>query len=415
MPLRRSGRRSSLWRIALWSGLIVSALWLYSLFEQGQVQPPFVPTPTPTRNPISWAEEAKAQFAAGKLELAVKAYQRALEIDSKNVDYWVGLARVQLFAELDVEALETAEFAVLAAPENAKAKAVNAWALRENGRLEEARATAVQAIALDGNYAPAHAYYSYILNDALNTEQGFREAQLALQLDPTLLEAHLALGYSNESVGNYEGAIKRYQDALALNPNIIDTYRRIALNFRALKDFEQAILYFGKANSIDPNNVQPYLDLSRTFIQIDELGTAEQYLDQALRLEPWNPNIHGRLGVLYFKRKNYESAKPSLLLAILGGEYEVSNTERVTVAPMPLDGRSLEYYYTLGNLMAYYRECGPSEAPFYLNQALNYAPDDGTVLGSYEESMAICREFLAGTAVPEGATPGPAPTATPRP
>lgn len=411
VPWRGSQRRSNPWRMILWLALILGTLWVYSLFDQGTIQTPFEPTPLPTRNPLSWAEEARAQFAAGEFDLAILAYRRALEIDTQNVDYWVGRARVELFAERDAEALKSAQDAVLLAPESAKARAILAWALRENDRPEEARAAAVQAIALDGNYAPAHAYYSLILNDALNTEQGFREAQLALQLDPTLLEAHIALGYSNEVVGNYEGAIMRYKDALALNPNIIETYRKIALNYRALKDFEQAILYFGKANSVDPNNVIPYLDLSRTFIQIDQLGTAEQYLNSALELEPWNPNIHGRLGVLYFKRKNYESAKPALLLAIEGGEYEISDTERVTVEPMPLDARSLEYYYTLGNLMAFYRECGPNEAPYYLSRALSFAPDDATVVGSYEESMAICRDFLAGAAGPSGETP--APTAQP--
>ena len=394
----------------IWAGLIFAALWLYTQFEQGQIQRPFEPTATPTRNPISWAEEAKARFSAGRFTEAILAYQRALEIDSKNVDYWVGLARSQIFAEQYVDALESSRSAILAAPDSAKARALNAWALYYNDRLDEARAAAVQAIALDANYAPAHAYYSYILNDAQNWDQGFREAQTALQLDPTLLEAHLAMGYSNESVGAYDGAIKRYQDALAINPNVVSIYRRIGLNYRALQDFEQAIAYFGKANSIDPKNVQPYLDLSRTFIQIDELGTAEQYLQSALELEPANPNIHGRLGVLFFKRKNYESAEPELRLAVEGGLYQVSETQTVTVPAMPLDGRSLEYYYTLGNLLAYYRRCGPSEAPFYLNQALNYAPDDGTVRGSYEESMGICAIFLSGTD-----TPPATPTPTPRP
>ena len=424
LPLRRTGRRNNLWRLLLCTILIVGLLWGYSLLNQGQIQRPFEPSPTPTRNPISWAEEAKAQFAAGRLGEAALAYNRALEIDPKNVDYWVGLARVRVFAEQYPEAFEAASSAVLAAPESAKARAIEAWAYYYLGQPDQARAAAVQAIALDNNYAPAHAYYSFILNDAQNWDQGFREAQAALQLDPTLLESHLAMGYSNESVGSYDGAIKRYLDALAINPNVISVYRRIALNYRALKDYEQAILYFSKANQIDPNNIQPYLDLSRTFIQIDELGTAEQYLLSALELEPANPNIHGRLGALYFKRKNYESAEPELRLAVEGGLYEAAAAQIVTVEPMPLDARSVEYYYTLGNLLAYYRRCGPAEAPFFLNQALNFAPDDATIRGSYDESMGICATFLAGTALPDATptavrssatAPPPAPAASPTP
>lgn len=316
-------------------------------------------------------------------------------------------------------------------PDSARTRAIKAWALRELGRTDEAGAEATQAIGLDPNYAPAHAYYSLILNDQLNFDQGFREAQIALDLDPQLIESHIAMGFSNESVGNREGAIKRYNDALALNPNVISIYRRIALNYRAQgvaaagrgekaasgAYFEQAIQYFNRALSLDPNNIQPYLDLSRTNIQIDRLGVAEQYLEQALALEPDNPLIHGRLGLLYFKRQNYESAEPALDLAINGGVYTVTTTltgaVTVNVVGMPLDNlNALEFYYTMGNLKAYLYKCGPDEAPKYLGAALNFAPDDFTVQSSYSESLSICRnrqeELNAATPTPSGpTTPSP--------
>lgn len=422
VPLRR-GRSRSPRRIIVLLVLILGALLFYQQYQVGavRVQDPFAPTATPTRSPISWAEEAKAQFAAGKFDKAVAAYKQALAQDPRNADYLVGLARTQIFAQEYEAALESAQNALLVAPDSAKTRAIYAWALRELGRTDEAQAAATQAIGLDANYAPAHAYYSFVLNDQLNWDQGFQEAQTALSLDPTLIEAHVALGYSNESVGNYEGAIKRYNDALAINPNVIEIYRKIALNYRVLQNFEQAILYFNKALSLDPTNVQPYLDLSRTNIQIDRLGVAQQYLEQALALEPENPLIHGRLGLLYFKRQNYESAEPELKLAIEGGPYavEVSVTQTVTytVQPLPLeDLNALEFYYTYGNLLAFYNKCSPDEAPRYLTMALNYAPDNVTVQGSYDESMELCRRFLTGAAAPEGtATPGPSPTPTRQP
>lgn len=425
VPLRRSRSRSA-WRIILLLAGLAGVLIFFSMQQQGavEVRDPFAPTPTPTRSPLSWAEEAKAQFAAGDFKAAISAYKNALAIEARNVDYLVGLARVQVFDQQYDAAVTTAEDAIFVAPESAPARAVYAWALRELGRTDEAQAAATQAIGLDTNYAPAHAYYSMVLNDQLNTDQGFQEAQTALRLDPTLIEAHIALGYSNEAVGNYEGAVKRYKDALAINPNVIEIYRKIAINYRALKDFESAITFFNRALTLNPRNVIPYLDLARTNIQIDRLGVAQQYLQQALEIEPDNPAIHGRLGVLLFKRQNYESAQPALELAIVGGDYtyEVGITETVTVpvTPLALTAGSLEYYYTYGNLLAFYNRCGPSEAPYYLGLALNFAPDDITVQSSYEESLEICRRFIAGLATPQvGATETPAlpalPTLTPTP
>ena len=224
------------------------------------------------------------------------------------------------------------------------------------------------------------------------------------------------MGYALESVGDYPGAIESYKNALKINPNLIIIYLRIGLNYRVLDppDFDNAIFYFSRASAIDPNNVEPYLYLSRTHYQNDELGTAIQYLEQALALEPDNPDIHGRLGLILFKRRNYEGAEPELRLAVEGGvvdlagnplldlrgnplldvngdPLEVPVEEQLSVNRLPLSGPiSLEYYYTYGNLLAYLQECEPNQAPKYLNAALTYAPDDPTVLGSFEESMALC-------------------------
>jgi tetratricopeptide (TPR) repeat protein len=405
--------------------LILSGLLVISGWRSGDIQPAFIPTPTATRLARSYAEEAEAQFAAGHLPQAIDAYEKARAIDTQNVDYWVALARIQIYARRYADALATAEMGLLVAPNNARTKAVYAWTLDWNTTtgchcktLAEAEAAAVQAIAIDGNYAPAHAYYSEILNDGQKWEQGSSQAQLALSLDPNSLDAHRAMGYANESVGNYEGAIEHYKDALTINPNLITIYISLGLNYRILQRYDEAIAAFGKANAIDPYDIEPYLALSRTYYQTDDFGAAVQYLQQALNLQPASADIHGRLGLIYFKAKNYEGAEPELRLAVFGGPLkdDKGNTvtdaqgNPVTVQGLPLNAGSLEFYYTMGNLMAYTYQCKPDQAPAILNQVLNFAPDNPTVIGSYEESTGICNNFLAGTL-----TPQPTPTVTPQP
>ena len=423
LRLRKQGRRSSPFRVAVLVVLIAAGLVLLTLKEEGHVQPLFQATAQPTRVPQSFADEAEAQFAAGDLTAAADAYWQAVQIAPANIDYWVALARIRIYAGQHEAALEAAEKAMLVDSNSAKAKAVYAWALDWNVEygcrcttLSEAESAAQLAIALDTNYAPAHAYFSEILNDAGKWSQGFTEAEAALRLDPNSLDAHRAMGYALESVGDYPGAIEAYKNALKINPNLIIIYLRIGLNYRVLDppDFENAIFYFSRANAIDPSNIEPYLYLSRTHYQNDELGTAIQYLEQALERDPANPDIHGRLGLILFKRRNYEGAEPELRLAVLGGvvdglgnplrddagnplkningdPLESADGQELEVKPLPLAGSiSLEYYYTYGNLLAYLEKCAPDQAPKFLNAALNHAPDDPTVLGSFEESMAMC-------------------------
>ncbi len=447
LKLRKQGRRSDPRRVLLLIVLIAAGVFLVSLREQGVVRPLFEPTAAPTRFPETYADEGQAWFAAGKLDQAIAAYDQATRADPKNLDYWVAKARIEIYAEDYEAALTSAETAVYVSPNDAKSKTAYAWALDWNvvwgcrcRTLAEAEAAAVTAIALDSNYAPAHAVYSEILNDGQKWSQGFQEAENALRLDPNLLEAHRAMAYAFESIGQYEDAINSYKNALKINPNLVGLYISLGVNYRVLQDVEQAIFYFSKANAIDPENIQPYLYLSRTHYQNDELGTAVQYLEQALIRQPNNPDIHGRLGLIFFRRRNYEGAEPELALAILGGTVDAQGNPLtlangtivkdvngtpvappeggavLEVKPMPLaDAASLEYYYTYGNLLAYLKRCESFEAPKFLQLALNYAPDNPTVIGSFEESMAICSgeitldEAQNGTATPEGSATATAP------
>src|SRR5689334_21111446 len=201
------------------------------------------------------------------------------------------------------------------------------------------------------------------------------------------------MGYAEESIGNYEGAIENYKNALAINPNLITLYISIGKNYRAIGDSEKAIFYFSKANAIDPDNLEPYLAISRTYYQTDEFGTAAQYLQAALDRAPADPDIHGRLGLIYFHAISYEHAEPRLILAEFGGMME----DGVQVPHLELKESSKEYYYTLGNLWAANYKCGPNEAPALLNQVLAQFPDNPAVIASYDESMTICRNFLTPT------------------
>lgn len=418
--------------IVLLAALAGSLIWYKSLVDAGEVLRPFEPTATPTRSVRSYVEEAQARFAAGQFGDAVAAYDLAIQVTPDNVDYWVGKARAQMFNEDEVGALQSANRAILIDDKSVKAHAIKAWALWKAGSFDEAAQEVSAALAIDQNYAPAHAYYSLILNAQERYEQAFEEAKQAVSLDPQLIEGHYALGFSNEAQGLYEQAIPHYERGLLLNPQVIFLYRQIGLNYRQLgliaaraENKEAASQYFGeaikalnRAISIDANNVTPYLDLARTYLQIDQLGTAQQYLDDALSLQPENPIIHGRLALLYMQRKNYEGALASMELAIDGGVYTETLTSgdvvSYNVEGLPLqDGTTLEFYYTYGNLLAYFQQC--DRARTYLVKALEFAPDNLTVQGSYETSSDICRLGGTPTPTPDGTERPAAPISTPEP
>jgi len=137
LPLVREQNRSNPWRMLFYLVLIAGGLSLAHLLQVGKVQPLFLPTPTPTRMPASYAEEAAAHFSAGNLKGAINAYQQAVAIDPGDAQLWAELARTQTYSsdllttqafrsERLADARESIEAAVAADEDNARAHAIRA-------------------------------------------------------------------------------------------------------------------------------------------------------------------------------------------------------------------------------------------------------------------------------------------------
>ena len=47
---RPNGRHSSFYRSLFWLSLILASIWLLLSYQRGQIEAPFLPSPTPTRN-----------------------------------------------------------------------------------------------------------------------------------------------------------------------------------------------------------------------------------------------------------------------------------------------------------------------------------------------------------------------------
>ena len=160
--MNRRRRRRNPWLLIVLVVLVAGAVYVDRVVVP--VTPPlFVPTPTPTRSPGSFATDAENYFSQGKLDQAITAYKEALRSDPNNAAYYIALAKTQMFAG-DYEGAKTnAENALLINPNNSTGNAVRGWAL---GYLEDylpAEAALKQAIQIDPNNAIAHAFYAEML------------------------------------------------------------------------------------------------------------------------------------------------------------------------------------------------------------------------------------------------------------
>ncbi len=462
--LFRQQRSSNIYRIFSLVLVITVTGWLAIQLNSGGIRSPFDPSPTPTRNGQSLVLEGEAFFDSGDLNNAISAYQEAAAVDPSNSGTLAELARIQTYSSrllttdaqrltrLD-EASQSSGKAVALAPDDSTVHAIRAfvldWAadpaldpLRASGDqkaaalLLDAEQEALHAISLDGSNALALAYYAEILTDEQKLTQAQQYIDQALQADPNSLDVHRVYAYVLESNAYYNQAIQEYQKALEINPNLTFFYISIGKNYRQLAlssniDSEQnqlynaALDYFSKAVSINAQHKNldpiPYTEIAKTYTQTGDFFSAERNALKAISFDPTNADLYGRLGIIYQKARNYESAIYALQCAVSGctpdiscqARYASACTDGVTVDGLPLSPNTEFYYATSGSVLAAlapnpntYQYCPTAQAVLGKVQAAYGAdPIIGPIV---QDSLGIC----IGVATRQAQTPTTASTST---
>lgn len=466
-PNFRPARASfNIYRFILLMTLIIGGLWVLLGYQRGQVQPMFLPTPTPTRTAASYIAEAQAYFQAGKLDApdppppapanpdAIDTYQRALQLDPTNALAWAELARIQTYSITMLsndaerrarlaEALESINQAVALNPDDSTVHAVRAFVLDWNASyaseaeaqdfLKEAEAEAVRAYQLDPNNALGLAFYAEVSLDQQKWQQAEQFAARAVNLAPDSMDAHRVYATVLESIAQYRLAIEQYLNAARINPNLTFLYVYIGRNYLRLRVYDRALEYFAKAADINEQlgvqNPIPYLEIAKTYTQQGEFFIAARNAEKALRFDPTNANTYGQLGIIYIKSRNYESALLALRCAVRGCTAEENELARnmveqelmeqsVAVEGLPMTNLTVAYYYVeYGTVLAFLSRpqqnyCG--EAMAVLGEVRARYPDDPILMSIVADSEGICRRLGGSQAQPTATSVAPTtPTSPP--
>jgi len=406
-PLFKRKPQSNIYRMFLWVIMILVLVWVLQQMNKGNIQPLFLPTPTPTRSADSHALEGDANFTAGKLDNSILAYQEAVRVDPNDSESWAKLARIQIYSsaflitneqkkERLLTGLESARKAVEIAPDDSTAHAILAFALDWNADssiyaddlqqvqkfLVEAEQEAITALQKDNANTLALAFYAEVLLDQQKWSQAEQYIDQALQREDAdeLMDVHRINAYLLETLGQYNLAITEYDKAIEIEPNFTFLHRRAGANYRrlafdipnadaALPVYEKSLEYFDKAAKINEqigvDDPGPYLSIARTYSQLGQYFAAARNVQKALEFDPTNADIYGQLGIVFFRSRNYEGSIFSLKCATYGcsGEdsckgrglercFEDLGENPVEIEALGLSPNTVVYYYTYGSVLA---------------------------------------------------------------
>jgi len=401
---RRKTRRSNPWFILLLLILIGAALYLLWYVNKvfiPSTAPLFLPTPTMTRSPESFTNEAKELFLSGKLSQAISSYQEAISVEPENPSNYVEIARMQVFLGNYEDAITNTQNALLKNPNNPTAHAIQGWALGFLDRYGEAEIEINKALEIDPNHALAHAYYAEILinqQDYNLFDKAIEESKRAQELAPDLLETHRARGIVLLNTQNLELAVQEFLAALAINKNIADLHLNLGVAYKLLNKFDLAQGALLASYALNPTDTIALTELSRAYFADGRYAQAVQYAEEAVKVNPSDPRLHGNLGIMYYKNEELDKTIPVLSLAIRGGKAE----DGTLVEGIPLEyGRVEEYYWYYGFALARRNRC--AEAIPVFQALLAGVPDDEIAVYNANEGLVLCQESIL-TPSPENDT-----------
>jgi TolB-like protein/DNA-binding winged helix-turn-helix (wHTH) protein/tetratricopeptide (TPR) repeat protein len=200
------------------------------------------------------------------------------------------------------------------------------WNKRSEDGLRKAVSYFEQAIALDNNYALAHAGLAGALGPLGVLGYAPREevysrmrasATTAVTLDPTLPEAHVPLG---ALLAHYEWdwseGEKEFQRALDLNPNLAWAHLWYGHMLRGLGRFEDALRHGERAQELDPITPVNLVLVGNSLLSMGEDERALIEYRKALELDGTSfPALNG-IAHLYEQRDEYEKAVAEYRLAV---------------------------------------------------------------------------------------------------
>ncbi|MGH9818504.1 MAG: tetratricopeptide repeat protein, partial [Candidatus Acidiferrales bacterium] len=242
--------------------------------------------------------------AATDTHLWAETYQRELrDILTMQTEIARAIAReIHLTLTPVEEAALNSTRAVNPAAHEAYLRGRYFWQKQTDEDVRRALSYFEQAIALDPSYAPAYAdlstvYWEFAAGRAPTPQarskalDDARAAALrALALDDTLADAHVAKGYVLLHIDwDLEGAAQAFRRAIALSPNHEAAHGGLGEYFLARNQPQEALKQAQRAYELSPMTLISNRGLGNFYLYAGDYDRAIEQLHRALEMEPDDP------------------------------------------------------------------------------------------------------------------------------
>ena len=206
--------------------------------------------------------------------------------------------------------------AIEAAPNDADAWSELAHALRQVGRLEEARHAATRAIENEPGLASGWFHLGAVQLALGETNQSIVANRKAVALDPEFAEAWSNLGGALGAAGDKTGEIESYRRALDINPRLAPVWSNLGSALLEIGKVKEAVSACTHAVELDPVLAAAWNNLGDALREHGQVEEAVRACERAVQLGPDSAVAWSNLGGALLERGSLEQSIAALERAL---------------------------------------------------------------------------------------------------
>ena len=260
---------------------------------------------------LSWKILGAVLGQVGRLDDALIAIQRALELDPKDANSYSNLGIILNDLGRFKQA-ETAHMqALLLKPNFIEAHYNLGNTFKKLDRLEDAEASYKKAISLKPDYALAHSNLGNVMIDLGRLGQAEASYRKAIALKPDYAEAHYNLANIMVEKGRLEQAESSYRQAIILKPNYAKAYTNLSMCLKDKGDLVSALAVCKKSISLNPKSSISHFNMGIILYGSGDVDAALVSVEKANYINPKAKKNKLLLTVLK-ARKAHGKTEPSI-------------------------------------------------------------------------------------------------------
>ncbi|WP_107039146.1 tetratricopeptide repeat protein [Brumimicrobium mesophilum] len=254
----------------------------------------------------------------GKYSAALKDIDKALEIDSLNIEYLISKAYLHYDLKEFQESYNVFSH-VIFLDGNSVSYNGRGMVMETVGEMEmaiEDYSMAIDNAENDTIRASALSNRAASYSKIRNFNLAYEDLIKAYSIDSTSLSVLTNLGAICDEIGKGDETLKYLLKALEVDPDFYPAYGNIGYKYQEMGQHEMAIKYYDKVLEFNPEEPLGYSNRSFNYYKLGDFKQAMKDIDKSLKLYPSNSYAYRVKALILLKDGKTEKACENLQIAI---------------------------------------------------------------------------------------------------